>query len=701
MTPEKRRHFDRLLSPRHIAFIGGTDAMIAIGEARRRGFEGAYWPVNPKRDHMCDLPCFARVDDLPEAPDAVFLAIPAAAAVDTLEKLAQMGAGGVVCYTAGFKESGSDGDALEQRLKEVTGNMALIGPNCYGVINYLDNVALWPFAHGGGSPGYGAAIITQSGMFSSDITMSQRSLPLTHLISAGNQAVLELADFIDALCENPAVRAIGLHIEGLGDIAKFERAALKCLRHDTPVVALKTGSSQIGSQLTVSHTGSLSGAKELYNALFDRCGVISVTNPSQLLETLKYLCVVDRPKGHRVVGFTCSGGGATMLADHAETIGLRFPTFDPEVTTRLTEALPAIATVSNPLDYTTPIWGQPAFTEPVFRTAIDANCVDAALLVQDYPYSGLDESQIYYRNDAAAFSKAAKAANLPAAVCATLPENMDIETRELLIELGVAPMQGIHETLNAVAQAATWRENRETILASHVGTLQVPEDMRPGQLVREVAGKEILRSAGIMVPEGEQAHGSTAVAVARNIGFPVVLKMMGSKLVHKTEAGAVALALNSESEVTTALATMQAAVIAYDPTALTYDFLIEAHVPQPLAEMVFGLRRDPQFGWSLTLGSGGIYVELLQDTKTLLLPTDGSQIAKAIQSLKLFALLDGFRNRPKTDLTSLSAQILSLCHFVQNTQNNLQEIEINTLFIYETHGLAVDALVRCDAVPPV
>ena len=367
----------------------------------------------------------------------------------------------------------------------------------------------------------------------------------------------------------------------------------------------------------------------------------------------------------------------------------------------MTEALPAIATVSNPLDYTTQIWGQPAYTEPVFRTAIDANCVDAALLVQDYPYNGLDESQIYYRNDAAAFSKAAKAANLPAAVCATLPENMDIETRKLLIELGVAPMQGIHETLNAVAQAATWRENRETILASHVGTLQVPEDMHPGQLVREVAGKEILRSAGIMVPEGEQAHGSTAAAVARNIGFPVVLKMMGPKLVHKTEAGAVALALNSESEVTTALATMQAAVVAYDPTALTDDFLIEAHVPQPLAEMVVGLRRDPQFGWSLTLGSGGIYVELLQDTKTLLLPTDGSQIAKAIRSLKLFALLDGFRNRPKTDLTSLSAQILSLCHFVQNTKNHLQEIEINPLFIYETHGLAVDALVRCDAVTPV
>ena len=336
MTPQKRRHFERLLNPRHIAFIGGADAIIAIGEARRRGFEGNYWPVNPRRDQMGGLACFDSVDDLPEAPDAVFLAIPAVAAVDTLEKLEKMGAGGVVCYTAGFKESGPDGDALEQRLKDIVGDMALIGPNCYGVINYLDNVALWPFAHGGKSPGYGAAIITQSGMFSSDITMSQRSLPLTHLISAGNQAVLELADFVDVLCENPAVRAIGVHIEGLGDVAKFEQAALKCLRNDTPIVALKTGSSQIGSQLTVSHTGSLSGTKELYNALFERCGVISVTNPSQMLETLKYLCVVRRPKGHRVVGFTCSGGGATMLADHAETIGLQFPSFTQDVTARLT-----------------------------------------------------------------------------------------------------------------------------------------------------------------------------------------------------------------------------------------------------------------------------------------------------------------------------------------------------------------------------
>ena len=325
MTPAQRRNFERLLSPKHVAFIGGTDAIVAIGEARRRGFEGAYWPVNPKRETLADIACFATVNDLPEAPDAVFLAIPAKAAVETIEKLRLIGAGGIVCYSAGFKESGDDGEILEAQLQEAVGDMALIGPNCYGVVNYLSNSALWPFAHGGDCPGYGAAIITQSGMLSSDISMNQRSLPLTHMISAGNQAVLGIEEFIDVLCENPATRAIGVHIEGLSDIAKFERAALKALAYDTPIVALKTGRSEIGSNLTISHTGSISGANELYEALFERTGVISVTNPSQLLETLKYLCILDRPKGKKIAGFTCSGGGATMLADHCANIGLEFP----------------------------------------------------------------------------------------------------------------------------------------------------------------------------------------------------------------------------------------------------------------------------------------------------------------------------------------------------------------------------------------
>ena len=322
MNPLRRANLQRLLKPRHIAFIGGRDATIAVNEARRRGFKGQMWAVNPKRPDLGGVPCVASIADLPEAPDAIYLAIPAVGVVDALRTLAQMGAGGVVCFSAGFKEAGAA--QAEEDLINATGDMALIGPNCYGLINYIDKSALWSFEHGGWSPGYGAAIITQSGMFSSDITMSQRSLPLAYMVSAGNQAVLGQEDFLDIFVDDPAVRAIGLHIEGLQDIPSFERAALKALAKGVPVVALKTGSSTIGSELTVSHTGSLSGSAELYEALFARVGIISVTNPSQFLETLKFLCVVGAPKGKKLVGFTCSGGGATMLADHAEKTGLSF-----------------------------------------------------------------------------------------------------------------------------------------------------------------------------------------------------------------------------------------------------------------------------------------------------------------------------------------------------------------------------------------
>ena len=692
MTPKQRQNFDRLLSPRHIAFIGGQDALIAIGEARRRGFSGEYWPINPRREHLGGLACFSEIGDLPEAPDAVFLAIPAPAAVAAVETLRKMGAGGIVCYTAGFKEAGSAGQKLEQELQNAVGDMALIGPNCYGIINYLDKSALWPFAHGGSSPGYGAAIITQSGMLSSDISMSQRSLPFTHMVSAGNQAVLGIEDFIDILCENPATRAIGLHIEGLSDIPKFEKAALKALANDTPIVALKTGKSEIGSALTYSHTGSFSGSKELYEALFDRLGIISVTNPSQLIETLKYLCVVDRPTGKKIAGFTCSGGGATMLADYGEEIGLEFPRFDSAAVQVLEQHLPPIATVSNPLDYTTPIWGQPKLTEPVFRAALEQNDVQAAVLVQDYPAEGLDESKVFYRNDALAFAAAAKSLGIPAAICATIPENFDKASREFLIAQGVAPMQGIEETLNAVLSAAWWRARCDQLRKNPYESMAPPTPMAGAVQMNEAEGKAIVQSFGVDIPKGAVTHTDGLTAVAEVIGYPVVLKMIGPGLEHKTEAGAVAVNLKSAAELKDAAKIMIRSVQQFDPKCLSDQFLIEAMADPPVAELVVAIRQDQQFGWVLAIGSGGVFVELIGDVKHLLLPTNAESIEAALRNLKIGKLLCGFRGAQPANFRSLSNQILSLCQQMQKSAPHITEIEINPLFVYSDNIMAVDVL---------
>ena len=692
MTPLRRANFQRLLKPRHIAFVGGRDATIAINEARRRGFIGQMWAVNPKRASLAGVPCVASLADLAEAPDAVYLAIPAGGVVEALRSLALMGVGGVVCFSAGFKETG---DALaEQALIEATGDMALIGPNCYGLINYIDNSALWSFEHGGWSPGYGAAIITQSGMFSSDITMAQRSLPMAYMVSAGNQAVLGQEDFLDIFSDDPAVRAIGLHIEGLQDIPRFERAALKALSKGIPVVALKTGSSVIGAELTVSHTGSLSGSAELYEALFARIGVISVTNPSQFLETLKLLCVVDAPKGRRLAGFTCSGGGATMLADYSEKIGLVFPPVDAAQQSELTALLPDIATVSNPLDYTTPIWGQPDLTYPVFAKAISAIKMDAAILIQDYPATGLDASKALYQQDAVAFAKAAKEQGLPAIICATLPENMDTETRQFLISEGVAPMQGIHETMNAIEQAANWWRTRERIASAE------PEPLMPASqsgglvMLTEDDGKGWLANNGFAVPDGRVVSAQQVSDAAIEIGYPVVLKMMSPLLAHKTEAGAVALNLSDANTVTDALTKMIGDVTAHNPKAVTDQFLVEAMSPSPLAELIVTLRRDPQFGAALVLGSGGILVELVGDAVTLLLPATPDDIVRALHQLRISQLLEGFRGRSKADIRKIAFQIHQLCTAFLKDHATIFEIEINPLFVYLNQVCAVDALLQ-------
>ncbi len=694
LSAVKRRNFERLLNPRHIAFVGGADAAVAIGEARRAGFAGEMWVVNSRRETLAGLPCLPDFASLPAAPDAVFVAIPAPLVPGAARELAQIGAGGIVCYSAGFGEAHEAGRCLEEELKAAVGDMVLIGPNCYGLINYVGNSALWPFAHGGTCPGYGAAIITQSGMFSSDITMSRRSLPMAYMASAGNQADIGLTELVDLLCDRPEVRAIGIHIEGLRDVPAFERAALKALKEGTPIVALKTGSSKIGERLTLSHTGSLAGSNELYRALFRRCGVIGVTNPSQLLETLKFLCVAGPPGGMEIMGFTCSGGGATMLADYGETIGLTYPEPGEAARRTLTKLLPPIATVSNPLDYTTPIWGQPEKTGPVFAEAMRSVPAQSTLLIQDYPAPGLEDMKHMYLNDGLAFAEAAISAKMPAAICATIPENFPADVRDTFVARGIAPMQGIHEALNAIRDAAAWRADRARILAAAPEPLVSMRWYHQTVSLAEAEGKKWLADAGFAVPKGRRTDAARVVEAACDIGFPVALKMMGPKLAHKTEAGAVALGLATSEALCGALAAMRANVKRYAPDAVTDDFLVEAIAPEPLAELIVGIRADPQFGLAMTLGSGGVLVELLNDAVSILLPAAPQDIDAALTSLRVSALLDGFRGRPRANRRALVNALWQFAEFALGRSGEIAEIEINPLFVYQSEVLAVDVLMQ-------
>ena len=702
MAPDPTRrgrlltNLKRLLHPRHVCVIGGRDAAAVIRECRRIGYSGPLWAVNPKRDSIEGVDCFNSVDELPEPPDATFVAVPRDAALEVVTSLDTAGAGGVVCYTAGFGEDGSEGGEGDRALVNAAGNLALVGPNCYGLINYLNKVALWPFEHGGFCPGYGAAIITQSGMLSSDITMNQRSLPLAFMVSAGNQSVLTLEDYVDVLCERDEVRAIGLHIEGLKDIQRFCDVAGKCLSLNKPLVVLKSGTSQIGATLTISHTGSLSGSAQHYQALFDKLNVISVDSPSRLLETLKLLCTTARPAGKQLVGFTCSGGGATMVADYAERIGLNLPVFEPSISASLTRLLPSIATVSNPLDYTTPIWGQADKTFAVFESALSdtsKSAADCALLVQDYPLPEIDDSKQFYLNDAGAFAAACKLRSLPAVVCSTLPENLDATTREFLMSEGVAPLQGIHEALDAIESVASYTLGTTQCLSLQPLQLLLDTDNNSGTPVQVSEGeaKHFLMQAGIDIPAGHMATLETVADVAANLDYPLVLKLNSNAIAHKTDIGAVAIGIGSEEDLLKTATRFQRDIIDTTPSLFSAGFLVEQCMPPPLAELVVGIRRDAQFGLVMTLGSGGTLVELIGDTVTMILPVSDDELLGSLHQLKVSQLMSGYRGGTAVDWPRLVGHLQTL--FACMIKNKvLTELEINPLFVYPESIVAIDVL---------
>lgn len=690
----KRAHkLRRLLAPRHIAVFGGDWAAEAVRQSQRIGFQGAIWPVHPRHDTVAGLSCYRSVAALPEAPDAAFIAVPRAHVPELVAALAGRGAGGVVCFSSGFAESGDPGAELEARLVAAAGDMAIIGPNCYGVLNLLDGAALWPDQHGARPVEYGAAIITQSGNLGLNLSMQRRALPLAYLISVGNLASTGVDELVEALLDDPRVRAIGLHLEGLADIAGLSRAAVKALERRVPLVALKSGSSERGAATTVSHTSSLAGSDTLYEALFERYGIARVHDPVALLETLKFLCVHGALPGRRLVSASCSGGEATLVADLAEPLGLDLPAIPGALQRRLHQTLGERVSIANPLDYHTYVWGDLAAQTEVFAGVLDCR-FDNHLLVLDLPredrcstgpWTTTLEAFIAARRDAGDGARA----TLVSSMAEGLPEAVG----ERLLAEGIAPMQGLRECLLAIDAAA--RIGAAQARVAEITPLPEPGRVTAGAAtLDEAASKQALAAFGLTVPDGAVVSAGAAPAAADRLGYPVAVKALCASLAHKTEAGAVVLNLTSAEAVRTAVATM---------SGHWSRFLVERMADDALAELIVGVHRDPDFGQALTVGAGGVLVELFQDSATVLLPASDDEIARALASLRVYPLLTGYRGRPPGDLAALRRAIGAVARYAHAHRGRLHELDINPLLVRPRGGgvVAVDALLRlgCPDVP--
>ncbi len=673
----------RLLRPENIAVIGGRFADAVIKQCDFVGFKGQIYPVNPRRESMQGRRCFASVKDLPVPPDAVFLAVDNKASILIVKDLAELGAGGVVVYAAGFAEHDAEGERMQVELLNAKGGMALVGPNCYGMLNYLDGVALWPDEHGGKAVSSGAAIVLQSGNIGVSITMQQRSLPLAYLISVGNQADLEMHDYIEAFLEDERVTCIGLHIEGLKDVQAFSKAALKALHKGVPIVVLKTGTSNEGQKLTFSHTSSLSGSDDLYSAMFARYGVARTRTIPEFLETLKLLSTVGSLATKKIASISCSGGEAAHIADLASKLGLEFPLLIPTQEKALFNVLGDKVALSNPLDYHTYIWNNETAQQACFA-AMMLGEQTLTIKILDYPKSDLCDISAWDKT-ARAFMNALKERNSKGVVVSTLSENLPEQTRDWLLSEGVAPMQGLEDCLLAVNHA------HELFLVQQKRAVLKPLQafsLSTGiaKNLNEFEAKKILEHYGFKLPKARVLSKNDDLAMACiELGFPLVLKVLSADILHKSDLGGVELNLQSVAGVEAALTKMQ---------DLGQTFLLEQMLETPITELILGISRDEQFGLSITLGVGGLLVELLKDSQNLLLPLNIEDVKMAIQKLKIYPVFCGYRGQPKVHLDALIDAVMKLVKLADSYKESLLELDINPLFVYKDSVVAADAVIR-------
>ena len=679
-----RTNLSRLISPKSIAVVGNRGANFAIRESKKLGYNHKIWAIHPTLDFLEGIKCYKDIKDLPEAPDATFIAVNAESAIAIVADLKSIGGGGAVLYASGFGELGEKGIKRNQRLVEAADGMPLIGPNCYGFINSLDGVALWPDVHGCEPVLSGVAIITQSGNIGLNITMQSIGLPIAYMFTLGNQTNTNIADIIHAMLDDNRVNAIGLHIEGISDIKSFDVAARRALDKKIPIVAIKSGRTDVSAKIALSHTSSMTGLDQLFNVFFERLGIARVDTVPEFLETLKLLSILGTIDHNGVASMSCSGGEAGMMADLIDGLDITFPSLDDLHKDRVKLALNDYVEVDNPLDYHTFIWGDRKRTSKCFKQMISGNFA-ATMLLLDWPRTQESEQKDWDLT-LLALSDAISGTREKTIVLASIADCMPKRIIKECQKYGIAPMIGLDICLKAL------NHSYRIGLAFQKSSMQSIEILRslshPSKIstLTEFEGKKLLKKYGIPVPDGKIISStSEALIAAEKIHYPITLKVSDVELAHKTELGAVMLNINDP------LALEKAC---QDLFKIGSSLLIEKMVQDSVAELIIGVGLDPIFGKYIIIGSGGILVELFKESIPLLFPVNREDVSLALSKLKAFPLINGYRGNPQGDVEMIIDCVMATVKLV--SENDIDELDINPLLVLKRGSgvIAVDTLIK-------
>lgn len=666
----------KLLRPRSIAVVGASSdpsktAGRPVAYLLKHRYGGDIYPVNPRLQDIGGLKCWPDIASLPATPEVALVLLGVERAIEAVRELAARGTAAAVVLASGFGEIGPDGARLQEKLKAAAGPMRLLGPNTIGLVNLADRVMLSPSGalELGMLPIGNISMVSQSGGLLSSLLSraAARGVGFAHLVSTGNEADLDAADFVDFLADDPGTAVIAQYMEGLRRPDAYRRAALKAANAGKPLVVFKVGRSETGRRSAVSHTGALAGSDEMFDALFRQVGAIRVSAFSDLLDVPMALRAGKRLGGRRIAVVTTTGGAATLVADDCGLAGFELPAPDPATVQRLEKVLGEAdaALDRNPVDVT--LAGS--------RPDLYAACIGA---LQDSPgYDGV------------VAIIGASALTRPEAVADALAARAQAGAKPLLCYLSTWAPRIVQMLNERGAPAFDTPESVAVALGALANAGPAPGEPLPPSKVdsrwaklagslNEAEARGLFADFGIpSVAETVARTPAEAGAAAKRMGGEVVLKVLSRKLLHKSEAGGIALGVRPEDAAARceALAASVKAKAGVEPEG----FLVQERVRG--VEMILGFHRDPQLGPAVLVGLGGIATELYKDTAMRLLPLRAGEAARMVSELTARALLEGFRGAPAADVEALVRAIEAFAAMCLALGDRLQEAEINPLFV--------------------
>ncbi len=707
---ERFADLSRFFAPRRVAFIGATEDLGKFGGRCVRllidfGYTGDIYPVNPKRSEIFGLKCYPSIADLPETPDHVGIVLPAAAVPGALEECARRGVPFATVFSSGFGETGTEeGKALQDRMVRVarSGGTRFMGPNCNGMINFVDRFALTSTAaiKGPRRPAGDIGVVSQSGGAGQINVMwraQQAGLGVGYQVSCGNNADLDLLDYMSFMVESPRIKVVLAIAERLADGERLRALARRATELDKPIAMIKVGRTEAGSKAAASHTGAVTGADEVFDAALRQMGILRVEDTSELYEAAMLLRTGRRPGGRRASATSVSGGNLVMAADLGASLGIEWPQYSPATQKRLSDLLPGFSAAANPTDLTSVAIGRKGAFAAVCETMAQDESIDVVIPV-------LTMSPAEEIRSVAAFSAAAQK---PVALLWTGGAIDDPSlTPEVLVGEGHAVYRDAMPCLKAVRAAMRYGEFRRR--------LGRPAPQRPAGIDVEAARKMISGVSGALtenqskallacyglavtrefLARDEEQAVQHAKTLSEALSCPVALKIQSPDIPHKTEAKAIRLGVSGDARVKRAYQEVLDAARAYKPEARIEGVLVQEMI-EGGHEVLLGVSRDPTFGPVLTVGLGGIYVEVLKDVAFRLPPITKDDALEMLRELRTYALLAGARGAAPSDVQALAGAIERVSWLALDLQERIAEMDINPLRVLPRgQGIrVVDALV--------